>query len=118
MRKLLFSITKKDLEISYFSGTGGGGQHRNRHMNCVRLRHRDSGVSVTGQSEKSQGKNIREALNNLVKHPKFKMWHRNKVQETIEQRTLEELVDEMMKPENLKVEIRDSGGKWIDEDLV
>jgi len=33
MRELAFSVTKKDLEITYFSGTGKGGQHRNKHKN-------------------------------------------------------------------------------------
>jgi len=29
----LFSVTKKDIEITYYSGRGAGGQHRNRHKN-------------------------------------------------------------------------------------
>ena len=45
MKKLLFSITKKDFKIDYFSGTGAGGQHRNRHKNCIRLTHIESNVT-------------------------------------------------------------------------
>jgi len=73
MKKLLFRITKKDLNITFFSGHGAGGQNRNRHMNCVRLNHKDSGTMVTGQFHKEKRYNIKEALENLTKHPKFKV---------------------------------------------
>jgi protein subunit release factor A len=107
----LFSITKKDLQVTYFSGKGKGGQHRNRHMNCVRLKHLESGITVTGQSNKERKSNIKEALNNLVKHPKFKMWLNSKIVEIDEGKRIEEKVEEMIKPENLKFEtVKD--GKW------
>ena len=108
-RELLFSIT--DLRIEYFSGRGAGGQHRNKHQNCVRLHHDESGVIVTGQSHKSRKANRREALNNLVKHPKFKLWHSRKVYEILRGKKLEKEVEEMLKPENLKIEIR-VNNKW------
>lgn len=110
-RELLFSITKKDLDIEYFSGKGAGGQYRNRHKNCVRLHHRDSGVIVTGQSHRDRKSNLREAFNNLVKHPKFKTWHLLKVREVLEGKSIEQLVDRMMEPENLKLEVK-VDGKW------
>jgi peptide chain release factor 2 len=115
-KELLFSITKKDLELCFFSGHGAGGQNRNRHMNCVRLKHKDSGVIVTGQSYKEQRYNIKEALNNLVKHPKFKMWHTQKVNEILSGQTLGQKVDEMMLPENIRIEIQDEEGRWILDD--
>jgi len=58
-KQLLFSVTKKDLEIEYFSGTGAGGQYRNKHQNCVRLKHPDSGAIVTGQSNRERSSNLR-----------------------------------------------------------
>lgn len=108
MKELLFSITKKDFEITHFSGKGAGGQHRNRHMNCIRLKHKDSGAMVTGQSYKEVRQNIKEALN---KHPKFKLWHTAKVNEVLTGKTIEQKVEESMKPENLKIEYRIEG-KW------
>lgn len=110
--KLLFSVTKKDLKINYFSGTGKGGQHRNKHQNCVRLQHPASGATVTGQSNKSRLANLKEAFNNLIESSKFKMWHNRMVQEIYQGKTIEEIVDEAMSLENLKVESKDEQGKW------
>ena len=111
-KELLFSITRRDLKINYFSGTGGGGQHRNKHQNCVRLQHPDSGVLVTGQSNKERRSNLREAFANIVKHPKFKVWHTRKVQEIIEGKNIQQKVDEMVTIENLKIEGRNDHGQW------
>ena len=109
MKSKLFSITKKDFRIEYFSGTGAGGQYRNKHQNCVRLLHTDSGVFVTGQSQRSRQANLREAFNNLVKHPKFKIWFSSKLQEALTGKTLEDNVKEMLPPGNLKVEVMKYG---------
>ncbi len=111
-RELLFSVTEKDLEIKYFSGTGGGGQHRNKHQNCVRLHHPDSGARTTGQSHKERKANREEAFKNLAKSTAFKLWHSQKVAEIQAGKTLEQQVDEMMRPQNLKVEYKEKGETW------
>ena len=72
-KERIAKITKKDLNIQYFSGTGAGGQHRNKRQNCVRLSHPESGATSTGQSHKERRSNMKEALKNLVNHPKFKI---------------------------------------------
>lgn len=59
------TVRKSDLEITWFSGTGAGGQHRNRHPNCCRMLHRPTGIRTTGQSHKSQEANKREAFRSL-----------------------------------------------------
>ena len=111
-RELVFSVNKKDLEISYFSGTGKGGQHRNKHQNCVRLRHPDSGVSTTGQSFRERSANTKEALNNLVNHPKFKVWSTRKFYEVVEGKSVEKKVEDMLDEKNLKIEVK-KDGKWV-----
>lgn len=116
MKELLFRVTKEDMNITYFSGSGAGGQHRNRHMNCVRLNHKDSGTMVTGQSHRDKQSNIKEALNNLTKHYKFKMWHNKRVKECIDKKTIEETVEEEMKLSNLKIEGLNEDSKWVDYD--
>lgn len=112
IKKLLFSVTKKDLKITYFSGTGKGGQHRNKHQNCVRLQHPVSGANVTGQSYKSRQANLKEAFNNLINDAKFRLWHNRIINEIYQAKTVDEMVDEMMKPENLVIETKDENGKW------
>ena len=65
-RELIKSYIKSDFDIDWFSGTGAGGQHRNKHQNCVRITHKDSGITVTGQNHKSRQANFREAFTNLA----------------------------------------------------
>ena len=75
---LLFSITKKDLKITYFSGSGAGGQHRNRHNNCVRINHPNSGVTVQATEHKSLSKNKQLAFKRLGNDKKFRIWLKSK----------------------------------------
>ena len=112
-KELLFSITKKDFDIDYFSGTGAGGQHRNKHQNCVRLRHKESDTMSTGQSNRDRKSNMREAIKGILEDIKFKLWLNNKINEIIEGKTIDQKVDEMMNPVNIKVEMKDKN-KWVE----
>jgi protein subunit release factor A len=109
MKELLFSVTKKDFEISYFSGTGAGGQHRNRHMNCVRIRHPESGATAVGQDEKSKKRNLQKAFKRLTSTSTFTVWLNRRIHEATidreaQQREIERAVERAMAEENLKVE--------------
>ena len=112
MREKLLSITKKDLKIDYFSGTGAGGQHRNKHQNCVRIQHPASGAIATGQSSKSRVDNIRAALTGITEHPKFKLWLAGVAAQISTGKSIEDLVDEAMAAENLRVDYNEDG-KWV-----
>jgi protein subunit release factor B len=111
-KELLFSVTKKDLEISYFSGTGSGGQHRNKHQNCVRMYHKNSGARSTGQSNRERKSNLKEAFNSLVESSKFKIWLNERVYEEVNQINIEKEVKDSMSLENLRVESKDKNNKW------
>lgn len=67
------SWTKKDFTIDWFSGTGAGGQHRNKHQNCVRITHIESGITVTGQNHRERSRNFDEAFQELAK--RVVKWH-------------------------------------------
>jgi protein subunit release factor B len=57
---------KKISRIDYFSGRGRGGQHRNRHYNCVRIHHPLSNITVVATEHRSQHKNRKLAFQRLV----------------------------------------------------
>ena len=115
MNKPLVSVTKKDLEITYYSGTGKGGQHRNKHQNCVRIKHEPSGVIVTAADTRSRDTNLRKAFLRLTEHKKFKAWVRLESSRAMGLfDAIEEEVNRQMKPENLKVEVKENG-KWVEK---
>lgn len=74
-REPIFSASKKDFRIDWFSGTGGGGQHRNKHQNCCRITHIETGLVAVGQDHRERPANQRDAFQRLarmlVKHLKL-----------------------------------------------
>ena len=119
MKELLFSVTKNDLDVDWFSGTGCGGQYRNKHQNCCRIRHKDSGAIATGQSQRDRVSNLKEAMENLTRSPKFKAWVKVRVGEiTGEKADIEAKVDRAMR--HLKFEVKDELGNWkeVSEDEI
>ena len=59
-------LTKKDFKIDWFSGTGAGGQYRNKHQNCCRITHLESGLVSTGQTQRDRISTQREAFTKLA----------------------------------------------------
>lgn len=60
------TVRKADLDIEWFSGTGAGGQYRNKHRNCCRMKHQPTGIVTTGQSHRERPANQLEAWSALV----------------------------------------------------
>jgi peptide chain release factor 1 len=48
------AIPQSDLKIEWYSGTGAGGQHRNKHQNSCRITHIPSGTVATAQCRSRQ----------------------------------------------------------------
>jgi protein subunit release factor B len=114
MKEKLFSLTKKDFDIQTFRSGGKGGQHQNTTDSGVRIIHRESGAVGESRSHKSQHQNKKAAMNRLVSTWKFKLWINRKAHEVVQGKTIEQEVEEMMAPENIKVEIKENG-KWTQE---
>ena len=100
----LFSVTAKDFIVEPFKGSGKGGQHRNKTMSCIKIRHPKSGAHAIGTESRHQKQNKDKAFERIVKHPKFQSWLKLKAAEKCSGgQTIEQLVEEQMQPENLKI---------------
>lgn len=58
---MLYVIRKNDINLDWFSGTGPGGQNRNKVKNCLRLTHKPSGIKVIAQTNRDRISNLKEA---------------------------------------------------------
>lgn len=115
-REPILSLTKKDFDVTWFSGKGAGGQHRNKHQNCCRIIHKPSGAMGIGQTERTRPANQKSAFNTLVKSKKFQAWLKIEIgKKLVDESELEKLVDAQMK--NVKVEYL-VNGKWEDSKVV
>jgi len=72
-----YCYTRNDFKIDWFSGTGPGGQNRNKVQACVRLTHIPSGLKETGQNARSRSANLRDAFKRLA--ARLEPWIRNEI---------------------------------------
>lgn len=54
-------ITQDQFRFEWYSGTGKGGQHRNKHQNCCRCIHEPTGIVANGTSSRSREDNKQSA---------------------------------------------------------
>ena len=116
-REKLFSLTKKDFRVETFKASGKGGQNRNKRETAVRITHVSSGISGYSADERHQEKNKFKAFQRLIANPKFKAWIKLEASKAMMKETLDEKVDNMMNVNNLKIEIKNEKGQWIENDI-
>ena len=56
-------LTEDQFRFEWYSGTGKGGQHRNKHQNCCRCVHVVTGITANGTASRSREDNRMAALN-------------------------------------------------------
>jgi peptide chain release factor 1 len=61
------SYAKKDFKIDWYSGSGAGGQHRNKTKNCCRITHIESGITAQSEDHRERTSNQRVAFQRLAK---------------------------------------------------
>jgi peptide chain release factor 1 len=54
-------VSEEQFKYEWFSGTGKGGQHRNKHQNCCRCIHEPTGIQANGTNSRSREDNKRAA---------------------------------------------------------
>lgn len=116
MQKLLFSVTAKDCDWQEMTAGGPGGQHQNRKKTAIRCIHRASGAAGFSRVHKSQIENKREAFKRMAETKVFNNWLRVQAAKLQGQKSVEEVVDEMLHPHNLKVEYRSKEGWTTSEE--
>lgn len=79
--KKTLDIKKSDIKIEWYSGTGAGGQHRNKHQNSCRLTHIPTGVIVTSQC-RSRENSLDEAMNELISRLQRETQYKTLVEES------------------------------------
>jgi len=113
-KDILFSITKKDLDVQTFRSGGHGGQHQNKVETGVRIIHRASGAKGESRTEKSQHMNKKLAFERLTKTQQFKSWLKIKTSEALYgKNVIEDKIKKAMQLENIKIEIKQDG-KWTE----
>ena len=106
-------VTRKDLEISNFCGSGKGGQNKQKNATGVQIKHIESGAIGRCSETRSQFQNRKKAFLNLCETPKMKLWLSKKLYELQQNKTIDEVVEEMMQPKYLRTQIKENG-RWID----
>lgn len=104
-KQLLFSVTKKDLDVQYFCTGGPGGQRQNKVASGCRIVHRDSGAVGESREERSQDQNRRKAFARLTTSKPFTSWVRMQASARMKGfADAEAQVIAQMQPEHIKIE--------------
>jgi len=106
-------LTKKDFKLEWYSGQGAGGQHRNKHQNCCRITHKDSGITINGTASRSRVENQRTAFTKLAQL--VILWYRN--QEHKDPKISEEVIRNYHAVRN-EVHDKESGLKMSYKEIV
>lgn len=107
-KELLFSVTKEDFEFQFFRAGGKGGQKQNKTSSGCRCIHKQSGSVGEGRDERYQPVNKQNAFTRCVNNPKFKTWLKLEISKRQgDEDLVRRKVEDMMKPENIKIEYYD-----------
>lgn len=65
LERRVVEFNDRDFRVEWYSGTGAGGQHRNKHQNSCRITHVATGTVVTSQC-RSRENSLEEAKATIV----------------------------------------------------
>ena len=114
-RELLFSLDKGDFTLEFFCTGGKGGQNQNKRKMGVRIKHAASGAVAESREERSQLQNRKIAFRRLVETEAFKKWHKIECSKRLGNlANIDDLVDRWMDDSNIKIEVKDENGRWVE----
>jgi len=112
-RERIRLASKEDLDVSYFCGSGKGGQAKNKVASGVQIIHRESGALGRASDSRSQADNKKAAFRRLVETKKMKIWLNRKLFEVRERQTMEDAIEKDTTDDKLRYEVL-KGGKWTE----
>jgi protein subunit release factor A len=115
VKEKLFSVTIDDCRVDTFTVGGNGGGGKDTSNTGVRVTHLASKASAICVDGRSQFKNKQVAFRRMGETKEFRTWVKRRAAELSTGKTVEQLVEEMMDPKNIKVEVRNQDGKWEEE---
>ena len=101
-KKLLFSVTAKDLRIDTFRAGGKGGQNQNKVNSGVRITHDASGAVGESREHRDQLQNKKAAFKRMTESKEFKSWMQ---------------LQQDIYFGNIKYEEADGNGVFVEKDL-
>lgn len=108
-REHIFRVTIHDCEVQTFRAGGKGGQNQNKRDTGVRIIHHPSGARAESREARTQPENKKKAFVKMGESKEFQTWAKIKM---LQLPSIESIVDEDMKEENLAIEYKEDG-KWI-----
>jgi protein subunit release factor B len=113
VREKVFSVTIRDCRVDTFRAGGKGGQNQNKVESGVRVVHEPSGAVGEARDSRDQLQNKRAAFRRMAESRAFQLWARIEAARRVTGKTIDQLVDESIAPENLLVEVRGDDGRWM-----
>lgn len=115
-RKPLVSVTKDDFELQTFRAGGKGGQGQNKRSTGVRLIHKASGARGEARDQRSFDQNRKNAFLRLVETSEFKNWLKVETSRALGLEVeVEEYVRRAMNPKNIRTDVKDERGRWVED---
>lgn len=116
MKQKIFSVTIDDCRVDTFRGSGNGGQNRNKRDTGVRITHQESGAVGHATEHRTQLQNKQAAFRRMAESKEMTAWLKL---ETARRAgwNIEEEVTKELESKNLKIEVKDEQGRWVNESV-
>lgn len=113
MRTKLFSVGIDDCRVDTFTVGGHGGAGKDTSNTGVRVTHEPSGAVGKSTESRRQSVNKRTAFHRMGETTAFRAWARLKAAGF---QSIDAWVEDTLKPGNIRVEVMDENGAWVDSE--